>query len=223
MSETAHFDQIKRELFTAVVGDVLDVMGYRNQFLPPEIKPLQSGAKIVGRAMPVLEADYPEGEGKGPLADQMFGIMFEALDDLKKDEIYVASGSSFDYALWGGLMSTRAKYVGAAGAILNGYIRDSSEIKNLGFNVFSRGLYAQDQGVRGKVLDYRTPIKIGNTVINSGDLIFGDEEGVLVIPQEVEAEALERAREKSSTENKVSEAISKGMSAQEAWNTFGVM
>lgn len=223
MSETAHFDQIKSNLFTAVVGDVLDVMGYQNQFLPPEIKPLESGAKIVGRAMPVLEADYSEGEGKGPLADQMFGIMFEALDDLKRDEIYIASGSSFDYALWGGLMSTRAKYVGAAGAILNGYIRDSAEIKELGFNVFSRGLYAQDQGVRGKVLDYRTPIRIGNTTIKSGDLIFGDVEGILIIPQEVEAEALERAREKSSTENKVSEAIRKGMSAQEAWNTFGVM
>lgn len=223
MSEQAHFDKIKNELFTAVVGDVLDVMGYQNQFLPPEIKPLTAGAKIVGRAMTVLEADYAEGEGKGPLADQMFGIMFEALDDLKEGEIYIASGSSFEYALWGGLMSTRAKVLGAAGAILNGYIRDNVEIKKLGFNVFSRGLYAQDQGVRGKVLDYRTPIKIGNTMINSGDLIFGDEEGVLIIPQEVEAEALERAHEKSSTENKVSEAISKGMSAQEAWNTFGVM
>ena len=223
MSDTALFAKMKEELFTAVVGDVLDVMGHRNQYLPQPIKPLVPGTKIAGRAMPVLEADYPEGTGPGHFADKPFGVMFEALDSLEEGEIYMASGSSFDYALWGGLMSTRALHLKAAGAILNGFIRDTAEIRNLGLPTFSRGSFAQDQGVRGKVLDYRVPLTIGQAAVNPGDLIFGDDEGVLVIPKEVEAEAIEKAIEKANTENEVSKAIKGGMSTVEAFETFGVM
>ena len=83
--------------------------------------------------------------------------MMEALDDLKPGEVYIASGSSFNYALWGELMSTRALHLKAAGAVLNGFVRDSAGIEALGFPTFCRGTYAQDQGPRGKVLDYRDP------------------------------------------------------------------
>lgn len=216
---------MKRDLFTAVVGDVLDTLGHRNQFLPQPVKPLVAGTKIAGRAMTVLEADYPEGvgAGAGPLTTKAFGIMFEALDSLAEGEIYVASGSSFDYALWGGLMSTRAMHLKAAGAILNGFIRDTAEIRRLGFPVFSRGSFAQDQGVRGKVIDYRVPIRFGNVTINPGDLLFGDDEGILVIPQAAEAEAISRALEKVATENEVARAIRGGMSTVEAFEKFGVM
>lgn len=223
---TEIFQTIRDELFTAVVGDVLDKMGYRHQFLPAGINPLRQGMKLVGRAMPVLEADiYHEGgpESQGPLSRKPFGIMMEALDSLKEGEVYIATGGSLRYALWGGLMSTRAQHLKAAGAVLDGYIRDADEIENLGFTVFARGLYAQDQGVRGKVIDYRCPIEIGGVRINPGDLIFGDREGVLVIPREVEQEAFEQARQKASTENKVAEAIKGGMSACEAFETFGVL
>lgn len=92
-----------------------------------------------------------------PLANKPFGIMFGALDSLTQNEVYVASGASFRYALWGGLMSTRALHLKAEGAVLNGYVRDSWEIEKLGFSVFSRGIYAQDQGPRGKVIDYGCP------------------------------------------------------------------
>lgn len=223
MTDQVFFAKIKEELFTAVVGDVLDVMGYRNQFLPQAIKPLVRGTKLVGRAVPVLEADYLEGTGNGPLSDKPFGVMFEALDSLREGEIYLASGSSLDYALWGGLMSTRALHLKAAGAILNGYVRDTDEIKRLGFPVFSQGSFAQDQGVRGKVLDYRVPIKIGGTRAETGDLIFADDEGVLIIPRKIEAEAIEKALEKVATENAVAIAIKNGMSTVEAFETFGVM
>jgi hypothetical protein len=143
------FAALKGELFTAVVGDVLDAMGHRHQFLPAGIAPLVPRSKIVGRAMPVLEADvYSDvaAEGAGPLARKPFGLMLEALDDLKPGEIYIATGASLRYALWGGLMSTRATHLQAAGAILDGYVRDAEEIEALGFTVFCRGLYAQDQG-----------------------------------------------------------------------------
>ena len=223
MTDNELFSRMKEKLFTAVIGDVLDVLGYRKQFLPQAVKPLESGCKLAGRAMTVLEADYLEGNGHGPLAEKAFGLMFEALDDLKEDEIYIASGASFDYALWGGLMSTRALKLKAAGAVLNGFVRDSKEIKRLGFPTFSRGTYAQDQGVRGKVLDYRVPISIEGVVVNSGDLVFADDEGVLIIPQDVEQQAIQDALVKVATENEVAEAIKAGMSTQDAFATFGVM
>lgn len=220
------FAALRDELFTAVVGDVLDTMGYRRQFLPAGIAPLVPKTRLVGRAMPVLEADvYTDvaPEGAGPLARKPFGLMLEALDDLRPGEIYIATGASLRYALWGGLMSTRATHLQAAGAILDGYVRDADEIEALGFTVFCRGLYAQDQGPRGKVIDYRCPIEIDGVRIEPGDLLFGDREGVLVIPRAVEAEAIRRAREKASTEGTVAKAIKGGMSACEALATFGVM
>ncbi|MFV0360043.1 RraA family protein [Tropicimonas sp.] len=223
MTDSEKFALVRDRLFTAVVGDVLDVMGFRHQFLPQGILPLTPGTRIAGRAMPVLEANYPEGGSRGPLSDKAFGVMFEALDDLKPGEIYVASGSSLDYAMWGGLMSTRALHLKAAGAVLNGHVRDTAEIRRLGFPVFSRGVYAQDQGVRGKVLDYRVPLRIGQVDIRPGDMMFCDDEGCLVIPQAVEAEAIERAIEKAGTENAVAMAIRDGMTARQAFDEFGVM
>ena len=225
MTDADLFKLIRTELFTAVVGDVLDAMGYQHQFLPPEIMPLEKTMRVVGRAMPVLEADVfsSKADSSGPLAAQPFGLLFEALDDLKPGEIYIATGSSLRYALWGGLMSTRAIHLKAAGAILDGFVRDTNEIEALGFSVFCRGAYAQDQGPRGKVIDYRTPIEIGGIRIAEGDLLFGDREGVLVIPRAVEEEAITRALEKVRTENKVAAAIRNGMSTVEAFATFGVM
>lgn len=220
------FAILKNELFTAVVGDVLDVMGHRRQFLPAGIAPLTPNGKIAGRAMPVLEADIFDDAApaaRGPLAHKPFGLMLEALDDLKPGEIYVATGASLRYALWGGLMSTRATHLKAAGAILDGYVRDASEIEALGFSVFCRGLYAQDQGPRGKVIDFRCAVEIASVRIAPGDLMFGDREGVLVIPREAEVEAIRRAREKASTEGAVAVAIKRGMSACEALAKFGVM
>jgi len=226
MSDKAIFQILRDELFTAVVGDVLDVMGHQRQFLPAGIAPLRADMKIAGRAMPVLEADvFYEGSpaAVGPLANKPFGLMMEALDDLREDEVYIATGASLRYALWGGLMSTRAQHLKAAGAIVDGYLRDSREIESLNFNVFSRGIYAQDQGPRGKVIDYRCPIRIGDVTIVPGDLVFADREGVLIIPKAAEAEAIQRALEKVRTENKVAIAIRDGMSACDAFATFGVL
>ena len=119
-------------------------------------------------------------------------------------------------------MSTRAKHLQAAGAVLDGYARDASEIEQLGFPVFSRGLYAQDQGARGKVIDWRCEIQIEEVKIQDGDLVFADREGVLVIPRNIEREVVEKAVTKVRTENAVSEAIKRGMSACDAFREFGV-
>jgi 4-hydroxy-4-methyl-2-oxoglutarate aldolase len=224
-SDVDLFNLLKSELYTAVVGDVMDKMGLRRQFLAQAIQPLKSEMMIAGRAMPVLEADiFDEGRdtSQGPLAKKPFGLMFEALDDLKPGEIYIATGASLRYALFGELMATRALHLKAAGVILDGYIRDANQIEELGLPIFSHGLYAQDQGVRGKVIDFRSAIEIDGVRIEPGDLLFGDREGVLVIPRANEREVVEGALEKARTEGEVSKAIKSGMGACEAWNKFGI-
>lgn len=220
------FEALASKLFTAVVGDILDKLGYRHQFLPAEIAPLRKDMKIAGRAMPVLEADiFDDGResSAGPLAQKPFGLMLEALDDLKPGEIYVATGASLRYALWGELMSTRARHLQAAGAIVDGYIRDADGIEALNFPTFGRGIYAQDQGPRGKVIDFRSAIEIGGVLIEPGDLLFGDREGVLLIPREAENETVRLSLEKASAENTVAKAIRAGISATEAFEKYGVM
>lgn len=220
------FEIAKKELFTALVGDVLDTMGYYHQFLPANLKPLDASMIVIGRAMPVLEADVFENFEKNAnneLLKKPFGLMFEALDDLKEDEVYICTGSSLRYALWGGLMSTRAMYLKAAGAVMNGYSRDTNEILKLKYPTFSLGTYAQDQGVRGKVLDYRIPIEWDGIRINPSDIIYGDRDGVLVIPAKLVEEAFTGAIEKARGEKVVQKALQEGMSTVDAFKKYGIM
>jgi len=219
------FDVMKRELFSCVIGDVMDKMGLYHQILPPYLRPLRDDMVVVGRAMPVLEADvFAESSGgKGPLSDQPFGLMFEALDDLKAGEIYVAAGASHRYALWGELMSTRAMKLGAAGAVVDGHTRDTHGVLRLNFPTFGKGPYCQDQGARGKVVDWRVPVEIGGVRIDPGCILFGDVDGVVVIPRESEAEVIEAALEKARGEKTVAKAIEGGMGAAEAYRTYGIM
>jgi regulator of RNase E activity RraA len=216
----------RTELYTAVVGDIMDKMGLVHQFLPPEIQPLRDDMVVVGRAMPVLEADTfeerPEG-GQNALLRKPFGLMLEALDDLKPHEVYVCTGASPRYALWGELMSTRAMRLGAAGAVVDGYSRDTRGILALGFPCFSHGRYAQDQAPRGKVIDFRIPIEVGGVLVRPGDILFGDIDGVLAVPHEAEQEVFGRALEKARGEKTVQKAIEQGMSAREAFDRYGIM
>lgn len=204
----------------------MDKLGCQHQFLPPEIKPLTPGMELAGRAMCVLEADV-NGEALQSefkhLVDKPFGLMLEALDDLKEHEVYFCTGSSPSYALWGELMATRAMKLGAAGAIVNGYSRDTRGILALNFPVFSYGPYAQDQAPRGKVVDFRIPVKIGEVTVSPGDILIGDLDGVCVVPREMEQEVFSRALEKARGEKTVQMRIQEGMSAQDAFNQYGIM
>ena len=220
------FALMRQQLFPAVVGDILDTMGCLRQFLTPTIKPLRSDMVIIGRAMPVLETNCfaaSEPAGQLPLSRQPFGLLFQALDDLKRHEVYVATGCAPQFALWGGLMTTRAQHLKAAGAVLDGWSRDTPEVLQSGLPVFSYGGFAQDQGPRGKVVDYRVAVEINGVRVSPGDIVFGDLDGVLIIPKQAEEEAIRRALEKAGTENRVRQAIEAGMSTVEAFRTFGVM
>lgn len=220
------FAEAKKYLFTAVVGDILDQLGFQHQFLPPYLNPLDPDMMVIGRAMPVLEADVFETERKDPSTPCLakpFGLMFEALDDLHPDEVYICSGASPRYALWGELMSVRAAKLGAAGAVVDGYSRDTQGILRLGFPTFSRGRYAQDQAPRGKVIDFRCLLEIGGVKIVPGDIVFGDLDGVCIVPQVAEEEVFSRALEKAKGEKVVRNALESGMPAKEAFEKYGIM
>lgn len=220
------FPIARRELYTAVVGDIMDILGHRSQFLPPQVQPLRDDMIVIGRAMPVLEMDDEGGEGPGRKSDVVnrpFGLMLPALDDLQPGEVYVCSGSSPDYALWGELMSMAASNRGCTGAVVNGYSRDTRGILAQNFPCFSYGRYSQDQRPRGKVVDFRCTIKFGDVTIRPGDIVFGDLDGVCVVPREIEAAVFAQALEKARGERRVFEAIKGGMLAQESWDKFGIM
>jgi regulator of RNase E activity RraA len=216
----------RRELFTAVVGDVMDKLGLCHQFLPPQIQPLQRDMVTIGRAMTVLEADLREEEiadSGAALRRNPFGLMLEALDDLKPNEVYICSGASPRYALWGELMSIRARKCGAAGAVVDGYARDTFGIIELQFPTFAYGSYAQDQGPRGQVVDFRVALEMAGTRVESGDIVFGDVDGVCIVPRHAESEVFARALEKARGEKTVRKAIESGMSAKQAFETYGIM
>jgi regulator of RNase E activity RraA len=220
------FAYIRSGLFPAIIGDTLDSMGYFHQFLPPGIQPLRDDMIVLGRAMPVLEEDILDEDVRREAAGSKrpFGLMLEALDSLRRNEVYVCGGASPTYAVWGELMSTRARQLGAAGAVLNGYSRDTPGILRLNFPTFSLGRYAQDQRPRGQVAAFRTTIQIGHTTIAPGDLVFGDLDGVVVVPRQIEGDVVRQAREKAGREHLVRSAFERDeMSATDAVDRFGAM
>jgi regulator of RNase E activity RraA len=225
-SDDELFAVAQRELFTCVVGDVMDKLGLQHQFLPPQIQPLQQDMVLIGRAMPVLSVDVFTERITGSankLMDKSFGLMLEALDDLHKNEVYVNTGSSPRNALWGELMSTRACKLGSRGAVLNGYVRDTKAILKMSFPTFAFGSYGQDSAPRYKVVDFRIPVEVGQVRVRPGDIIFGDIDGVLLVPAEAEDDVFNRALEKARGEKLVKKAIEEGNSAVEAFEKYGIM
>ena len=219
-SDQELFGLIRGELFTAVVGDVCDEIGMRDRFLPPEIKPLGGRARgvMAGRAMPVLELDLTPEHNNG----EPFGRMFEALDSLAADEVYLSAGSTQPYALFGELMSIAAMKRGAAGVVCHGNVRDTEKILELVFPVFCHGSYALDQKGRGTVLDYRVAVSVAGLWIRPGDILVGDTDGVISVPREAEEEIFSLALAKARTETSIKSALEAGMSASKAFQSFGM-
>ncbi len=211
------FDLVRTSMYTAVVGDILDTLECYHQFLPQPIQPLEESMVVVGRAMPVLQMDV-FGE-----QDQPYGLLTRALDDLRAGEVYVATGGSMRSASWGELMTAAARSRGAVGAVVDAYHRDTPMVLAQSFPVFSRGRYAQDSGPRTKVVDYRSPIEIDGVWISPGDLVFGDLDGVVIVPRRHEEEVIEKALEKASRENEVRKDIEGGMSATDAFTKYGIL
>lgn len=225
------FSLMKEKLYTPVVGDILDQMGYIHQFLPAEIRPLaalvptqpfvnpgepDNRLKLAGYACTVLEHDVYG------MPEKPFGYLTEALDQLRPNDVYIAAGA-YHSALWGELLTTAAKARGAAGAVVDGYTRDTPQVMGLNWPVFARNCWAQDSSVRTYVDQFRCTIEIGQVTVHDGDLVFGDVDGVLIIPKEVATEVLLKALEKAAGEKRVRKAIEDGMSATEAFAVFGIL
>lgn len=229
-SDEELFELIRQRLYTPVVGDILDQMGYNHQFLPASIRPLtalvppnmverfqpDNRNKLVGWACTVLENDVFSAPKKP------FGYLTEALDQLRSNEVYVAAGAH-NSALWGELLTAASRAKGAVGAVLDGCTRDTPQVLEQNFPVFCTGCWAQDSSIRTYVCDFRCTIEIGQVTIHDSDLIFGDVDGVLVIPREIVGETIEKALNKAAGEKLVRKAIEGGMSTTDAFAKFGIL
>ncbi|HEV7371682.1 RraA family protein [Arenibaculum sp.] len=217
------FALIRTELATCPVSDVMEQLGFRFPMLPPEIRPLRGDMVMVGRAMPVQD-DPPVPYGSPDRFDaRPFGLLFESIEALRPNEVYIASGGPIQAARLGDMLTLRARELGAAGVVIDAHVRDANAILALGIPAFAHGTYAYGLQRRHNVVDYRCSIRIGEVRIRPGDLIFGDGDGVCVIPREAEEEIVSRAIEKNRLERKVRAAIEDGQSVVDAFKKYSVM
>ena len=214
------FAIIARELYTAVLSDVLDELGCRAQALPPSIRPLDDALTMVGVARTGLYREIFEVRaGENP-----YELEIALVDDLKPHDVAVfGCGGSTRIAPWGELLSTAAKVRGAAGCLTDGYVRDIRQIRQMGFPVFHAGIAPLDSKGRGKVAEIDVPIECGGVRVLPGDLVVGDADGVIVVPRAVEADVLDRAFAKVSGENRTREELERGVKLAEVYARYKVL
>jgi len=214
------FATIARQLYTAVLSDVLDELGFRAQALPPSIRPLDDTRNMVGVARTGLYREVFEVRaGENP-----YELEIALVDDLKPDDVAVfGCGGSTRIAPWGELLSTAARARGAAGCLTDGFVRDIRQIRQLGFPVYHAGIAPLDSKGRGKVADIDVPIECGGVRVLPGDLVVGDADGVIVVPRAVEADALDRAFAKVSGENRTREELERGAKLADVFARHGIL
>ncbi|HEV2517356.1 MAG TPA: RraA family protein [Devosia sp.] len=212
---------MRESFFSALISDVLDELGYRNQALPSRIRPLDETLKLVGRARTMIYADIYQqpGPDENPHAGEI-----RLIDSLQVDDVVVcACGTSGRIAPWGGLLSTASKVRGAAGALMDGLVRDIAEIRGLSFPVFHGGIGPLDSKGRARVIDTDVTVECAGVSITPGDIIFGDGDGVVVVPRLIEAQVVAAATERLKGENKTKAALLAGRSLAEVYAEFGVL
>ncbi len=217
------FALMRAELSTCPVSDVMEQLGFRKPMLPHEIGTLTGGRVMIGRAMPVQD-DPPLPHGApGRFDAKPFGLMFESIEDLAPGEVYIATGCPTYAARLGDMLTLRIAKRGAAGIVLNANVRDVRGIRAVDIPVFARGAYAYGLQGRHNVVDFRCSIRVGGVRVRPGDLVFGDDDGVCIIPHEAEEEILQRALAKARREEKVREEIEAGGSVVDAFRKHEVM
>lgn len=218
--DKALFAWIKENLYVAAVCDILDSLGYRNQAMHQRLRPLDADCcTFVGRARTFrwLETDYV-------VEDNPYGKEIEAMDSLREGDVVIHStDSSGTNAPWGELMSTVSKVNGVAGCVCDSQIRDCVKIKALQFPVFYRGIRPLDSKGRGLVVDYDVPVRCGDVLVNPGDLVFADFDGVVVVPQEVEDRVFALAREKADMEDVSRKELLEGKTLREVYDKYGAL
>ncbi len=205
-------------LFSAVLADVLDALGHRTSALPIDIRPLKPDWKVFGRAA-TLSAVTVHAEPENPYA-----IELACIDSLKPGDVLIATtNGDRGSAVWGELLSRSARAHGAVGAVIDGLTRDAARILAMDFPVFATGHCPLDSKGRLNGISFDQPLQIGDCTIRPGDWVFGDLDGVVVVPAELADRAFPRALEKVSGENRVRAELAKGRSAREVFQEYGIL
>ncbi len=207
-------------LYAAVLSDTLDSLGYRDQAMKPGIRPLDDGLVLCGRAR---TARYVEVDGVAD-GENPYELEIALIDDLKPDEVAVlACGGSDRIAPWGELLSTASRARRAAGCVTDGFVRDVTRIREMRFPTFHGGIAPLDSRGRGKVAAIDVPVVCGGVRVQSGDLIFGDVDGVVVIPEALIDEAVNRALAKVEGEDTTRAELAEGRLLAEVFAKYGVL
>lgn len=215
------FEKLKAELYSAVLSDTLDALGHPKQAMRPFVRPLDEAAVLFGRARTGLFMPYyhvPEGEN-------FYELEIALVDDLKPGEVavFACDGPTDRIAPWGELLSTAASYRGAVGCVTDGLVRDVRQIRAMGFPVFHGGIGPLDSRGRGRMMAKDVPVECAGVLVRSGDLVFGDVDGVVVIPQEIEDAVLEAALEKVKGENTTRDELARGLKLADVYDKYGVL
>ena len=210
---------IREQLSVPLLCDALDMIGLTRQSPRLPLIPLTvDGRLLFGRAKTTLWADMAH-EDPNP-----YELELAAIDSCQEDDVIVcAAGGSMRSGIWGELLSTAAVNRRCAGVIVDGAVRDIVQMRAMQFPVFARGTNPYDSRNRQRVIDFDVSIELDGVRIEPGDLIAADPDGVVIVPQAVEHKIVQNAWEKVHAENKVRTAIAGGMSATDAFKTFGVL
>jgi regulator of RNase E activity RraA len=212
------FAALREGLYTAVVADVLDSLGFRGQALDVPVRRASGRGLLAGRAKTTL------WEAVERLDPRPYELELQAVDECRLDDVLIAAaGGSMRSGIWGDLLSTAARHRGCAGVVVDGAVRDVAKMNEMGFLVFARGTCPLDSLHRQRVAAVDVAVQIGGVRIESGDLVFADDDGIVVVPRAVEADAIARAWEKVTAENRVRDEIRAGSKAGEVFKKYGVL
>lgn len=216
----ALYDRMANELYVAVISDMLDNLGLREQVMDAGIVPIDPTSRraLVGRAHTILMAPCYE------MKPEPYTVQIKAIDALQPGDVGVeAIGGITGAAFWGELFSNAALSRGARGMVMDGYHRDTRKILELGFPVFSTGSRPFDIAGRGQAVDFGCPIVCGGVRVNPGDIIFAEIDGIAVIPGEVADEVVTKAFEKVAKEDRAREDLRAGALLSEVWERHRVL
>jgi regulator of RNase E activity RraA len=211
--------QMREVLSVALICDALDAAGYPHQAPRLAIRPVtMPGTLLIGRSKTTLWAEMAHVD------PEPYKLELAAVDSCQSDSVLVCAASGSNRSgIWGELLSTAALNAGCVGAIVDGSVRDVNKMRAMQFPVFARGMSPYDSRDRQRVIDFDVSIELDGTIIQPGDLIAADDDGIVIVPGKVEDQVVRAAWEKATAENQVRDAIRGGMTATEAFEKFGVL
>jgi regulator of RNase E activity RraA len=205
-----------RTLYTAAVSDVLDSLGLRSQTLPHYIAPLTLDMVVAGPAFTCQ--GYPARD----TASDDSHMRIRMVDTIKPGTVSVwATGGHLDSGHWGEIMSNAARERDCRGVVVDGGLRDTRFVVRMGFPVFCRFRSPAGSIGRWEIREWMVPIRIGQTLIKPDDFVFGDADGVVVIPRELTTEVLLRTEEIVGHENDMRADLARGVTVSEVYRKHG--